>query len=71
VVPVQFQTIPVGGNSHQQMPTMRVREGYIKTPDQMYDLGCLLQLQSLIETIMDILDSANVKIETYLFNQGL
>ncbi len=40
------------------------------------DPGCLLQLQSSIETIMDILDSANVNpalsdmIETYLRNQG-
>ncbi len=40
------------------------------------DPGCRLQLQSSIETIMDILDSSNVKpaladiIETYLLSQG-
>jgi hypothetical protein len=43
---------------------------------QCTDPGCLLQLQSSIETIMDILDSSNVAptladmIETYLCNQG-
>ena len=40
------------------------------------DPGCLVQLQSSVETIMDILDSAHVDpaladmIETYLLNQG-
>ncbi len=43
---------------------------------QCADTGCLLQLQSLIETIRDILDSANVApaladvIESYLLNEG-
>jgi hypothetical protein len=43
---------------------------------QCTDPGCLLQLQSLVESIMDILDNANVNpaladmIETYLLNQG-
>jgi hypothetical protein len=57
-------------------PQCRCKKETSKHLTRCTDPGCLLQLQSLIETIMDILESANVApaladmIETYLLNQG-